>query len=91
MRLSLYLRGIDLVDLEFHAGSKGLFVDLSLFQPRAEEQVPDEGRKATTADLSGTAGMHSERADGPVWQDDQPVIVHAFGFGASSKQEGEAT
>lgn len=81
MRLNIFLRGIDLVDLEFHAGSKGLYVDLSLFQPRQGEEAPSEGSVATTADLSGTTSANVERAEGPVWQDDQPALVRGIGFG----------
>lgn len=81
MRLNLYLRGIDLVDLELHLGSKGLYVDLSVFQPRAAEAAPAEDSRATTADLSGTSSGSFERVDGPVWNDDQPALVRGFGFG----------
>lgn len=81
MRLNLYLRGIDLIDLELHAGSKGLYVDLSLFQPREGAQGQDDEPAERTADLSGTTALHSERAEGPVWDDDQPAIVKAEGFG----------
>lgn len=81
MRLNLYLRGVDLIDLELHVGSKGLYVDLNVFQPRDGGQGPEEGAQATTADLSGSTAAHIERAEGPVWQDDQPAIVQAQGFG----------
>ena len=81
MRLNLYLRGIDLVDLELHVGSKGLYVDLSVFQPRPGEQGPTAQEQATTADLSGTTSMSMERAEGPVWLDDQPAVVRSTGFG----------
>lgn len=78
MRLNLYLRGIDLIDVEFHCGSKGLYLDVNVFRPR-EEQKPD-GDTATTADLSGTTSGSFERAEGPVWADDQPALVRGFGF-----------
>lgn len=81
MRLNLFLRGIDLIDLELHVGSKGLYVDLSVFQPREGGTVPEEADAATTADLSGTSSGAFERAEGPVWADDQPAVVHARGFG----------
>lgn len=89
MRLNLYLRGIDLIDVEFHCGSKGLYVDLSLFQPRQAEQVPDEGAKASTADLSSTSSGSYERVESPVWQDDQPALVRGFGFGGNSGRQAE--
>lgn len=88
MRINWYLRGIDLIDIEFHAGSKGLYLDISIFQPREElgsdGPVRDEGRKGTddaeerlrtTGDLSGTAALMSERADGMTFGDDQPMWV----------------
>lgn len=80
MRLNLHLRGIDLIDVEFHMGSKGLYLDLNVFQPREE---PDEtaSSPANVADLSGTASGVFERIDTPVWEDDQPAIVK-FGFQA---------
>lgn len=84
MRLNLYLRGVDLIDVELHMGSKGLYVDLSVFKPREGEQVPPGGSEATTADLSGTSTGNYERVEAPVWQDDQPALVRAnqgFGFG----------
>lgn len=84
MRLNLYLRGIDLIDVELHMGSKGLYVDLSVFKPREGEQAPAEERQATTADLSGTASGSYDRVEGPVWQQDQPAVVQdqqpRFGF-----------
>lgn len=79
MRLNLYLRGIDLIDVEVHVGSKGLYLDVNVFQPREEEKPAPAD--PTTADLSGTSSGSYERTDGPVWQDDQPVIVRGFGFG----------
>lgn len=81
VRLNLYWRGVDLVDVELHAGAKGLSVDLSLFQPRAGEEAPAADSKASTADLSGTAAGSYERLEGPVWQEDQPAVVQAQGFG----------
>lgn len=80
MRLNLYLRGIDLIDVELHMGSRGLYVDLSVFKPRPAEEGSSEAAVATTADLSGTTALHSERVEGPVWQDDQPALVRGFGF-----------
>lgn len=80
MRFNIYLRGVDLVDLELHVGSKGLYVDLSVFQPRQGEGTPDDAALATTTDLTGTSGGNYERVDGPVWQDDQPALVRGFGF-----------
>lgn len=86
MRLNLYLRGIDLVDLELRLGSKGLYVDLSVFQPREAEQAPDEAEQATTADLTGTSGGNYERAEGPVWDQDQAAVVRVpVGFGRSAQ------
>ena len=87
MRLNLYLRGIDLIDVELHVGSKGLYVDLNVFKPREEGGGPADDAKATTADLSGTASGSFERAEGPVWVDDQPAVVQAqgFGFGRSAR------
>jgi hypothetical protein len=79
VKLNLYLRGIDLIDVEFHCGSKGLYLDINLFQPRDE---PKAGDVTTTADLSGTSSGSYERADGPVWSDDQPAVVQSFGFQA---------
>jgi hypothetical protein len=78
MRLNLHLRGIDLVDVEFHAGSKGLYLDVNVFQPRATEDKPP-GPNQT--DMSGTTSGSYERTPGPVWEDDQPAVVHTFGFG----------
>lgn len=87
MRLNLYLRGIDLIDLELHVGSKGLYVDLNVFKPRDEGGGPDGGAQATTADLRGTASGSYERVDAPVWPDDQPAVVRGphrgFGFGGT--------
>lgn len=79
MRLNLFLRGIDLIDVEFHCGSKGLYLDVDVFQPRADTTKPALSRD--TADLSGTPSGSYERAPGPVWTDDQPAVVHTFGFG----------
>lgn len=79
MRLNLYLRGIDLIDVEFHCGSKGLYLDLNVFQPRTEHEKPAPA--ANQADLSGTSSGHFERAAGTVWADDQPAVVQGFGFG----------
>lgn len=79
MRLNLYLRGIDLIDVEFHCGSKGLYLDVNVFQPRADDK-PAEADPGT-ADLSGTSSGSYERAAGPVWEDDQPAVVRGFGFG----------
>lgn len=80
MRINVYLRGIDLLDLEFHAGSKGIYVDLSVFQPRAPEVHPEPPESTSNrADLSGTDSLLAERAPGPVWEDDQPAVVR-FGF-----------
>jgi len=46
-------------------------------EPKTETVQP----AATTADLSGTASGSYERADGPVWAGDQPVVVRGgFGF-----------
>jgi len=84
VRLNLYLRGIDLIDLELHCGSKGLYVDLSVFQPRDGEQGQDDEPAERTADLSGTTSCNLERAEGPVWNDDQPAVVQAFGFGRAT-------
>lgn len=81
MRLNLHLRGIDLVDLELHVGSRGLYVDLSVFQPRQGVEGPEADATATTADLTGTSSGSYERQDGPVWQEDQPALVRGgFGF-----------
>lgn len=88
VRLNLYWRGVDIIDVELHAGSKGLYVDLNVFKPRQGEEAPDEGAKAATADLSGTASGSYERIDGPVWADDAPAVVRAqqgFGFGRSAR------
>ena len=73
MRLNLYLRGIDLIDLEFHVGSRGLYVDLNVFKPRVddEEEKPLEQK----ADLSGTTAIDLERAPHETWGDDQPAVV----------------
>ena len=64
MRLNLYWRGIDLIDVELH-----------LFRHRDDDeptgQPPVLSAAAHPVDVS--------RADGPAWQDDQPVVV--FGFG----------
>jgi hypothetical protein len=79
VRLNLHLRGIDLLDVEFHCGSKGLYLDVNVFQPREQEKPEDTS--TTTADLSGTTSGSYERADGPVWADDQPALVRSFGFG----------
>lgn len=82
MRINVYLRGIDLIDVEFHAGSKGLYLDLNVFQPRKDDpeaetqEIPLERH----ADLSGTARLDSERVGGPVWADDQPALVRKVGF-----------
>lgn len=82
MRLNLYWRGIDLIDVEFHAGSKGLYLDLNVFRPRkADPAPPGVGAGRDTADLGGTTSGSYERVPGPVRQDDQPVVVHTFGFG----------
>lgn len=78
MRLNLYLRGIDLVDVEFHCGSKGLYLDVNLFQPREAKAAKTPAE--TTSDLSGTALGDFERARGPVWREDQPAVVRGFGF-----------
>ena len=90
MRLNLYLRGIDLIDVELHMGSKGLYVDLSVFKPREGEEAPAERSEATTADLSGTSNGSYERVEGPVWQEDQPALVRApaaeEGFGFQGRQ-----
>ncbi|MCZ2837152.1 hypothetical protein [Modestobacter sp. VKM Ac-2985] len=84
MRLNLHLRGIDLVDVEFHLGSRGLYLDVNVFQPRAEDAPTPPAQKA---DLSRTASGTYERGAGPVWEDDQPVVVRGFGFGAAAKEE----
>lgn len=86
VRLNLHLRGIDLVDVELHLGSRGLYVDLNVFQPRAGEVAPTGEPVATTADLSSTTALHTERVEGPVWQDDQPALVKADGFGFQGRQ-----
>lgn len=81
MRLNLFLRGIDLVDVEFHCGSKGLYLDVNVFQPRQEEDPRPAAELSTTADFSGTSSGSFERVSGPVWDDDQPAVVRGFGFG----------
>lgn len=88
MRLNVHLRGIDLIDLELHIGSRGLYVDLSVFQPREGMATPEGGDQATTADLSATSSGSYERADGPVWDQDQSAVVKAtpgFGFGKGAQ------
>jgi hypothetical protein len=82
MRLNLYLRGIDLIDVEFHFGSKGLYLDVNVFQPRTEGQKEETPAVDLQRDMSGTPAGNYERVDGPVWSDDQPALVHGFGFGA---------
>ena len=77
MRLTIELRGVDLLSVEFHAGSKGLLLDVSVFQPH--ETHPDRPAQ-TTADLTGTTAGVFERQHGPVWDDDQPALVRGFGF-----------
>lgn len=86
MRLNLYLRGIDLIDVELHLGSTGLYVDLSWFKPREGEAAPAEEARATTADLTGTSSGSFERVEAPVWQDDQPALVRAHGFGFQGRR-----
>lgn len=80
MRLNLYLRGIDLIDVEMHAGSKGLYLDVNWFKPRTPEAVPADPPELT-ADRSGTPVGFYERAHGPQWDEDQPALVQGgFGF-----------
>lgn len=68
MRLNLHLRGIDLLDVEFHLGSKGLYLDVNVFQPRTDDE-PAAGT------IEAADGGEFERAEGPVWGDDQPAVV----------------
>lgn len=75
MRLNLYWRGVDLLDVELHAGAKGLYLDLNVFQPRDSDEP--EGRPTLTA---AAHPVDVSRADGPVWADDQPAVVR-LGFG----------
>lgn len=77
MRLNLYLRGIDLIDVEFHVGSRGLYLDLNVFKPRDEAAEP-----RGEAPLEASGGGNFERVEGPVWADDQPAVVRRFGFHA---------
>lgn len=83
MRLNLYLRGIDLIDVEFHAGSKGLYLDLNVFRPREDPPAAEDKPVEQTADLSGTASGSYERIDHTVWGHDQPALVRGFGFQGS--------
>lgn len=100
MRLNLYWRGIDLVDVEFHAGGRGLYLDLNVFRPRSEsggdgsDGEMGDGERAVgevlegKADLSGTAALIAERAEGPVWEEDQPAVVRFWndaGSGSGSR------
>lgn len=81
MRLNLHLRGIDLIDVELHCGSRGFYLDLNVFQPGEDDTAKDTPPPlAQKADLSGTASGSYDRASGPVWEDDQPVVVRGFGF-----------
>lgn len=74
MRLTLHLRGIDLLNVEFTAGSKGLLLDVDWFKPVDAPEKPG-------STLEAAAGGDFERADGPVWGDDQPAVVRVpFGF-----------
>lgn len=79
MRLNLHLRGIDLIDVEFHCGSKGLYLDVNVSQPRGQDEEP--AAAVHMRDLSGTPAGSYERLDGPVWDDDQPAVVRTVGFG----------
>lgn len=81
MRINVHLRGIDLIDVEFHAGSKGLLLDVTVFQPRVTEPSTPVQQMA---DLSGTARTDLERAPGPAWEEDQPVVVRT-GFQRSDR------
>lgn len=90
MRLNLYLRGIDLIDVELHMGSKGLYVDLSVFKPREGEAAPEEGSVATTADLRATSSGSYELASNIEHPDTQvpgtwPVPTDT-GFGFRGRQ-----
>jgi hypothetical protein len=79
MRLNIYLRGVDLLDIEFHCGSKGLYLDVTFFQPRDENAAPSIQQQV--GDMSGTPAGSYERVEGPVWADDQPALArHPFGF-----------
>lgn len=66
-RLTLYLRGIDLIDVEFHAGSKGLYLDVNVFKPREDEQPP-------AGTLEGASQHDFERAE-PLNEPDTRVRV----------------
>lgn len=84
MRINVYLRGIDLVDLEIHAGSRGVYLDLNWFKPRDPDTDPGTDPApagSREADPSGTTAAHLERAPQVAWLDDQPVVVRQFGFG----------
>lgn len=54
MRLNLYLRGIDLLDVEVHAGR----VNVAVFQPR-EDDAPTDGGPT----IQATGGGLVERAE----------------------------
>lgn len=54
MRLNLYLRGIDLLDVEVHAGR----VNVAVFQPREDDPPPNDGPT-----LQATGGGLAERAE----------------------------
>lgn len=79
MRLNLHLRGVDLIDVEVHAGSRGLYLDLTVFQPRAPEKETPVERKA---DLTGTTDLHTHVASGPVWEQEHSVLLRT-GFQAN--------
>lgn len=65
MRLTAYLRGIDLIDVEIHAGR----INVAVFQPRPDDAPSDAPM------LEASGGGLAERAE-PM-QPDTPVM----GFG----------